>query len=183
MGVISINLLLFSDQEDCFVGSQSQQEQQLKRNNVSKRRLPSLPVVMDMEYEVPNTTDGDHYEEISPVGSPVPNISRRYSKGSVNFKQNIKGTEVVKGDMLKRSPLPVNGSGSPSPTHLASVSFGSSNSTSPPPPSTNNFINPELQRKLSVRRQELYETRDNVVPVDDGETYEEVQITTEVGGI
>lgn len=134
-----------------------------------------------MEYEVPKNEEGEHYEEISPVGSPVLTIGpRRYSKSFCSQKQNIKGTESVKGEMLKRSPLPDKGHHSSPPPPSSS-----SHSTSPPANtsvSSSRIVNPELQRKLSVRRQEMYGTMgtSNGDVIDDGEAYEEVQFTTEV---
>lgn len=139
----------------------------------AKRRLPSLPMVMERDYEVPRmmqNESGEYYEEISPDSAAVVNgnkssLPRKYSRTPC-LKKNV-GGGFCDSELLKRSPIlsPVNSSPSPILT----------NSSPPPLHASANLVDSataELQKQLSIsNRQDMY---------DDGEAYEEVQFTTEV---
>ena len=138
-------------------------------------------MVMDLEYEVPSapqqqTDDREFYEEISPVGSPVVSSSlpRKYTPNLTKSDNN---------ELLKRSPLPSSDNATPSPT-TSPTSITSSPvpiTTSPAPVPINPMQDLELQKRLSFRRQEVYDAMDIVKTIDELEDlYEEVQFTTEV---
>lgn len=157
------------------------------------RPLPSLPAIMNMEYEVPKSIGKDGlnsptetYEEIdtqplSPTqigGSD--SLTRRYTRAA-SLKRDKQMTmvngHIDKKSLLKRTAIQENGNISPQfdsmPVHMKQKQL------------FNPLQTDELQNKLSQRRQEMYGEIDKTQEISEsgdfvGEEYEEVQFSTNV---
>ncbi len=150
-----------------------------------------------MEYEVPKSIDGEFYEEISPAGSPEINNNR--CSLSRKYTPNI--NKIESGELLKRAPITMQSNDTtPSPTDFVTTSPTHTN-TSPTPVPVNPMMDRELKKRLSFRRQEVYDSMTtSPTPVfhkqevydsmddtrnndEEEDTYEEVQFNTEVSYI
>ena len=158
------------------------------------RPLPSPPVIMNMEYEVPKsigedglTSPTETYELIdtqpltpTQIGGSD-SLTRRYTRAASlkrDKQMTMVNAHIDKKSLLKRTPIPVeqeNGKISPqfdsTPVHMR-------------------LFNPlqtgELQSRLSQRRQEMYGEIDKTQEISAvygdfvGEEYEEVLFSTNV---
>lgn len=122
---------------------------------------------------------------------------RRYSRSKSLKRQADSAASISNQNLLKRGAIPNHLSSSPNSASFLSPPHSSSVKPSPPPISAkpkpppksqpNPFGaqgNPELQKRVHQRRQEMYGQIDTAqeAAVDDGgpqEGYEEVQFTTE----
>ena len=145
----------------------------------------------EIQTRSPTCQENDEEDEDLPPIQP-----RRYSRSKSLKRQTDSAANISNQNLLKRGAIPSHLSSSPNSQSSVHPPHSSSSvkpdppplsaKPKPPPKSQPNPFglpgNPELQKRVQQRRQEMYGQVDTVQDANDGgpqEGYEEVQFTTE----